>query len=247
MENDATESRDELLSRFRQRFDLENLSSEDIDLAFTHRSYAYEHDPMPDNERLEFLGDAILSSICSEYLYSNYPHAPEGELSKRRSRLVSRVLLGQRAEEMGLGALLLLGRGERRTGGGHRRSVLGSALESLIAIVYLRSSYDVTQSFVRTHVLEPLTVQIGEDEIHGDFKSALQEWSQEARGCIPVYTVVSDTGPDHAKAFYVEVEVDGERLAKGEGSRIKAAENDAARQALMAVQGREHPSGTGKG
>lgn len=234
------ESREESLKRFCREFGLSDVDQADLDLALTHRSYAFETGGSPDNERLEFLGDALLGSISSEYLYQTNPEAREGELSKKRSRLVSRSLLGRRAEEMGLGKLLLLGRGERQTGGSHRRSVLGCALEALVAIVYLRRGYAGVAKFVRDHVVGPLMEEVARDEVHGDYKSALQEWAQGAHGSVPLYHRIEETGPDHSKVFAVEVEVGGRRLAVGRGPRIKVAENNAAREALERL--RQAPS-----
>jgi ribonuclease-3 len=230
-----SETREELLERFCRSHGLENFPKEDLDAALTHRSYAFEHGAIPDNERLEFLGDALLATIASEYLYETDPEAREGELSKRRSRLVSRGLLGRRALEMGLGPLLLLGRGERATGGERRRSVLGSALEAVIAVVYLRLGFDACTRFVREQVVEPLAAAMAADALHGDYKSALQEWAQRVHASVPVYHRLSEVGPDHSKQFSVEVEVAGQRLARGHGPRIKIAENNAAREALADI------------
>jgi ribonuclease-3 len=234
--SEAAEARESLIEQFRRDFGLADLSREDVDLALTHRSYAFETGGIPDNERLEYLGDALLAAIASEHLYRVDPDAREGDLSKRRSRLVSRTLLGKRAGEMGLGPLLLLGRGERRTGGPHRRSVLGSALEALIGVIYLRRGYPEATRFVLDHVLSPLMAELAADADQGDYKSALQEWAQRVHECVPVYRRLSDHGPDHAKIFVVDVEVVGRSLGQGRGSRVKLAENDAARQALERIR-----------
>jgi ribonuclease-3 len=164
------------------------------------------------------------------------PAAAEGDLSKLRSRVVSRALLGRRAEEMGIGPLMLLGRGERQTGGARRRSVLGSALEALIGAIHLRLGPAASDRFARQCVIAPILEKIQGDEAPGDSKSALQEWSQRVHGCVPEYRRISDSGPDHAKAFAVEVSVAGRTLARGEGPRIKSAENQAARRALEAIE-----------
>lgn len=228
--------REELLKRFCRKFGLEDFPKSDLDWALTHRSYAFENGGLPDNERLEFLGDALIASIVSEFLYDENPEAREGELSKRRSHLVSRGLLGRRAQEMGLGPLLFLGRGERRSGGDRRRSVLGSALEAVVAVVYLRLGYDACKRFVLEQIVEPLTRAYPSDSAHGDYKSALQEWAQRVHGEVPVYHLIAEEGPDHSKQFSVEVEVGGRQIAKGHGPRIKVAENNAAREALEVIE-----------
>ncbi len=230
-ESDSS-SRAEALESFRRQYDLSDLPNSDLDLALTHRSRAYERALDADNERLEFLGDAILSAVASEYLYQTFPDDQEGNLSKKRGRLVSRALLGQRADELGLGPLLLLGVGEKKGGGEQRRSILGGALEALIGILYLRAGYEAAKKFVLDHVIIPLLPLLEEDSVEGDFKSALQEWTQRVHGSLPLYHRLADSGPDHDKTFWVEVEVKGERIAQGSGPRIKTAENEAARSAL---------------
>lgn len=248
MKKSPDEPREVLLDRFQREFGLETLPTGDLDLAFTHRSYAFENDTEQDNERLEFLGDALISAICSQLLFETNPDAQEGELSKRRSRLVSRDMLGRRANQMGIGPLLLLGRGERQTGGGRRRSVVGSALEALVGMVCLKQGYEETTRFVRRHIIEPLIEQTGQDKLHGDYKSALQEWAQQHYDCVPVYRRLAESGPDHAKAFTVEVAVGGRPLGAGQGTRIKQAENAAAHNALAKIKEDEtsEPSNAGK-
>jgi len=229
-------TREQLRCRFMAGHGLTALEPENLDRAFTHRSYAYEMGLSGDNERLEFLGDAFLSAVTSEYLYEHFPDAAEGTLSKHRSQLVSRTVLGRRAEEMGFGPLMLLGRGERETGGAHRRSTLGSALEALIAVLYLSLGYAPMREFIRRHVLDVLFETAPIDLVHGDFKSALQETLQRRLKKIPSYTVLAEEGPDHDKRFLVQVEVAGRVLAQASGERIKIAENEAARLALEKIE-----------
>jgi ribonuclease-3 len=207
--------------------------------ALTHRSYAYEASTDEDNERLEFLGDALISSVTSEVLYASDPEANEGALSKRRSRLISRAVLGRRAIEMGIGDIILLGRGERETGGARRRSILGSALEAIVAAVYLGLGFERANVFVREHILDHLTQPQHGERLSEDFKSDLQEWTQQYFHVIPTYVVVGEAGPDHDKRFTVRVVLNDRELADGVGRRIKSAENDAARQALQRI--RENP------
>ncbi|MCL5271562.1 MAG: ribonuclease III [bacterium] len=210
-----------------------------LDQALTHRSFAFENNLAYDNERLEFLGDAIIAAVTSEYLYTTHPEADEGRLSKLRAHLVSRQLLGRRAGEMGLGGIILLGRGERETGGGKRWSILGSALEALVAVVYLRLGYATASQFIRRSILQPLAGVVPPRGVGDDFKSALQEWAQRVCRIVPVYARVGEEGPADSKSFHVEVKVAGRLLARGSGARIKAAENDAARRALDKIKAGE--------
>lgn len=233
-------SRDELLARFRAAHGLEDLPDEDLELALSHRSYGSEA-VLPDNERLEFLGDAVIGAIASEHLYLASPDADEGELSKVRAALVSRDSLGTRAEAMGIGPLLLLGVGEARTGGARRPSVLGGALEALVGAIHLRLGHDRAREFTLAHVVLPLLAERRgtRDPHHGDFKTAIQERTQSLGLGVPSYRIVEESGPDHAKFFRVALEVQGRRLAIGEGSRIKYAQNDAARLALADLDRRD--------
>lgn len=231
--------RDLILHRFLEIHGLTALDPRDLDLALTHRSYAYEKELGYDNERLEFLGDAFIGAITSEFLYERDTHADEGLLSKRRALLVSRSLLGRRAREMELGAMLLLGRGERETGGMQRLSTLGSALEALVGIVYMRLGFSAARDFVRRHVLESLTHLNAAELAQGDFKSTLQEWAQQRYKTVPAYTLLGEEGPDHDKQFLAQVAVAGRVLAQARGSRIKTAENEAARLALEKIEAGE--------
>lgn len=230
-----------------QDYALTDLSPRDFDLALTHRSYAYEAGAREDNERLEFLGDSVIAAITSEYLFTTEPGSSEGALSKKRSRLVSRHLLGRRAQDMGLGGLLLLGRGERDTGGAQRLSTLGSALEALVGIIYLRLGFPAAREFVRRHVMEDLVRLDAVERIQSDFKSMLQEWAQQHAHTLPAYIRVGEEGPDHDKKFFVQVELAGEILARASGARVKHAENEAARLALERIaRGEIKPAGGGQ-
>lgn len=241
--SDEASARSDLLKQFKIDFDLDDVPDEKLDLALTHSSHAYERGMTRDNERLEFLGDAVIGLIAADYLYHDDAGAVEGVLTKRRARLVSRALLGKRGEEMGIGPLLLLGRGEASGGGRAKRSVLGSALESITGAVFLHRGYEGTARFVRLHIVEPLMGELRDDSLHGDYKSALQEWSQARRNCVPTYRVIEESGPAHAKKFKVEVQIDGQSLAEASGSRIQKAENEAARIALEAIRGSGDDSG----
>jgi ribonuclease-3 len=239
--NDTPDSRPAALQGFLDAHDLTGLTHEDLDLALTHRSYAYENNLRTDNERLEFLGDAIIAAVTAEYLFEADPEADEGMLSKRRARLVSRGVLGSLALEIGLGQLILLGRGERETGGARRVSTLGSALEAVVGIVYLRLGFARARGFLRRSVLDAVMESGDVSDLQEDYKSVLQEWSQQQYKCVPVYSPLAEEGPDHDKRFHVQVSVDGRVLAEGRGRRIKFAENDAARLALETTRRESQP------
>ncbi len=236
MTPDASAPREALLRDFRHAHRLETLSSDRIDLALTHTSYANENDVPDDNERLEFLGDAVLAAASSAYLFDIFEQHDEGTLSKLRAQIVSRRLMGKRAEEMGLGPLMLLGRSEGKIGTRPRRSLLGSALEALLGVIFLDLGYGAAAEFIVEKIVEPSLQEIEHNELLGDFKSDLQEWTQARSGGVPSYRLIEESGPDHKKSFSVEVSVAGRVLSRGEGSRIKLAENEAARLALSQLK-----------
>ncbi|MCE5229218.1 ribonuclease III [bacterium] len=215
---------------------LERLAPDDLDWSLTHRSFSFEAGLARDNERLEFLGDAVLSALSAEFLYEKHPDAPEGILTKRRARMVSRASMGRHAIAMGIGEIILLGQGERDTGGAHRLSVLGSALEAIIGIIFLKLGYDACREFVRRHVLEALAADRADEPAAGDYKSALQEFTQQHFKQVPVYKRLGEEGPPHERRFMVGVELEGRELARGAGARIKEAQNEAARLALDILQ-----------
>ncbi len=223
----------ETLRRFLEQFDLhaDGDALVLIDIALTHRSFAFERQLSYDNERLEFLGDAVIGLLAAEHLYRRYENAREGELSKRKGRVVSRTALGRQARAMGLDEVVCVGRGEERTGGRHRPVLVGSALEALVGAVYVAMGWDAASRFVRRHIIEPLDAIAGAEDL-ADHKSLLQELVQKHCQTVPEYRLVRESGPDHQKRFFVEVFVQGEKWGEGTGPRKKAAENDAARAAL---------------
>ncbi len=231
--------RQQAVEQFRLRFGLERLAPEDLDWSLTHRSFSFEAGLAHDNERLEFLGDALLSAVTAEYLCERRPEAREGPLSKRRAHLVSRPVLGRRALAMGLGEIILLGLGERGTGGTHRLSVLGSALEAVVGVVYLRLGWDACRQFVRLHLLSELDRDEPDEE---EWKTSLQELTQRQWKVVPVYRRLEEAGPAHERRFLVGVEVQGRELARATGRRIKEAENEAARLALAVLRAELTPS-----
>lgn len=198
--------------------------------ALTHRSYANENsDAVDDNERLEFLGDAVLDFIVGEWAFNRFPEMREGDLTKIRSSLVRNERLAVFARRLDLGSALRLGRGEKSSGGHKRDNLLGSAFEALIGALYIDSAIGEAKRFVY-----PLLEWVKEsvlDEIH-DPKSQLQEITQSLKLGMPHYRVVNTSGPDHARVFEVEVTVAGEVKGRGAGSSKSNAEHAAARDAL---------------
>ncbi|GAB4317365.1 MAG: ribonuclease III [Candidatus Sumerlaeia bacterium] len=204
---------------------------ERLDEALTHSSYAFEHNLDYNNERLEFLGDALLGFFAAVYLMRRLPEASEGEMSRRKSKMVSRNALGRCADQLGLGRVMRLGRGEEQGGGRHRHSLIGSALEAVIGAIYLADGLEAAERFVHNFIFS-LTDMILESEDLTDYKSRFQELAQKRFKCIPQYETVSESGPDHLKTFVVRVSLGDEVIAMGEGRRKKSAENQAARNAL---------------
>ncbi len=208
---------------------------EDRDLlvrALSHRSYANERGgDAADNEVLEFLGDAALGLVVSDLLCARHPDMSEGDMSKLKSYLVSAETLGRLADELGLGDFILLGKGEEKTAGREKNSILANALEALIAALYLDGGLEQASRFVLGRVEPLLGTAIAPAQPTHDFKSTLQEAVQAFGRPLPRYEVVAEDGPDHDKIFHVEVTVGRDR-ARGKGRTKKRAEQRAARQIL---------------
>lgn len=197
--------------------------------ALTHSSYANErHVDTGDNERLEFLGDSVLGFITAEYLFANHRDFPEGELTKLRAYAVCEKSLFAYAEEIGLGNYLKLGKGEERTGGRERPSVLSDAFEAVIAAIYLDGGMDEAKKFVLRFVVPYVEAK----PTFKDYKTMLQEVVQKNQGETLEYVLVSETGPDHDKCFTVEVHLNSNVLGRGIGGSKKKAEQNAAKEAL---------------
>lgn len=199
--------------------------------ALTHSSYANERRKgVVCNERMEFLGDAVLSIITAELLYNKFPDMPEGELSKLRSSLVCTAELSEFAKEIDLGEYLLLGKGEMNTGGKERPSILENAFEALIAAIYLDGGMEKAKKYVLRFLNSAL-------ETHHikfkDYKTALQEVIQKNPDETLNYVIVGESGPDHDKRFEVEVHLNSNVIGKGIGKSKKQAEQEAAREALL--------------
>jgi len=201
--------------------------------AFTHRSYVNENpDSLEDNERLEFLGDAVLDFVVGAWVYNRFPEMPEGELTKIRSAIVRNDQLALFARRLNLGGALRLGRGEFASGGRQRDGLLGSLFEALIGALYLDAGLQAVETFVQPLLEESYEFIL--DEIH-DPKSRLQEWAQSEKLGTPQYITVGSTGPDHAKVFEVEVRIQGLTYGKGQGSSKQVAARIAAQTALESL------------
>lgn len=205
-----------------------------LDLALTHDSYAHERSrpgsATVSNERLEFLGDAVLGHVVARDLYKRYPAEPEGSLSRRRAALVSREALASAARRLDVGSLLLLGKGEAASGGERRPRVLAAVFEALVGAVYLSEGFEAAADFVErehlAHADPPQTT---------DPKTELQEYAQARFKRTPAYAVTFERGPAHAKAFTVEVSVGGKVMGTGTGATKKQAQARAAAQALSTI------------
>ena len=207
-----------------------------LEEALTHKSHLQRKQDgiLKDNERLEFLGDAVLNLIVSEYLAETYPALTEGNLSQTRAHLVRQFSLAKAARRLGLGEFLRLGKGEERTQGRGKSSLLANALEAVIAAIYLDGGFIPARSFVLMVLREDLVVleQGNQFSSRQDYKSQLQEWCQRTFSEIPEYRLIKELGPDHEKVFDVEVSIQGTIQGRGTGYSKKLAEQEAAKQAL---------------
>jgi ribonuclease III len=205
-----------------------------LNQALTHKSYVHEQrEPAQHNERLEFLGDAVLGLVIGDYCYRKFAALAEGELSKLRASLVNEGNLARIARRLELGTYLLVGRGEELTGGRAKASLLADTFEAVLAAIYLDSSLgDVNQVILRCFQEDLDTVL---NAGYKDYKSELQEYTQEKFGCVPTYAVVRERGPDHKKVFEVELTIRGQLQGIGVGKSKKEAEQVAARQVLEAL------------
>lgn len=200
-----------------------------LDIAFVHKSYMNEHSDQKTehNERLEFLGDAVLELVVTEYLFKKYPDQEEGVLTNWRSALVKGKHLAEIATELDLGLYLYLSRGEERSGGRKKNYILANTLEALIGAMYLDQGYEATHRFIDSFILKRLE-EILKKGLHIDAKSHFQEVSQEVTGHTPEYRLIKDEGPDHNKMFIMGAYIGDEFIAEGKGSSKQKAEQEAA-------------------
>ena len=223
------------LSLFEEKIGVQFSNRDLLQQVFVHRSYINEHKgfALGHNERLEFLGDAVLELVVTEFLYLNYSN-PEGELTNWRSALVKGETLAKVAADLGFSEYLLLSYGEAKSGGKGKSLILANAFEALLGAMYLDKGYDVCQTFLTTTILSRLE-NVLEDRLFIDPKSRLQEFTQEKYSITPSYQVLSEEGPDHAKIFRVGVFIGTKELAQGSGSSKQTAQVAAAQEALAVV------------
>lgn len=211
--------------------------------ALTHRSYANEarHSAVADNERLEFFGDAVLGFCVGKILLDRYPACREGVLARMKAALVGEDFLATLAASLGLGRFLRLGRGEERSGGRDRKSLLANAYEALLAAVYLDGGLEPVERLVR-EAFEPHLADVASGVAGRDFKTEFQELVQTLSGVPPVYSLAATDGPPHDRRFTVKVHVGGELVGEGQGRSKKEAEQSAARRGLELLEVRRRTS-----
>lgn len=206
------------------------------DRALTHSSFTYENRlcSYENYERLEYLGDAVLKLVVSEYLYERFPDYREGELTKIRAVVVSDAKLAEVAKELDLGKYIIFGASEAKSGGAKKVSNLACAFEALLGAMYLDGKIAEVRQLMQTR-LETLVTEVDMSKTKDNYKAALQELTQADGGTLPIYRTVKETGPSHNRTFYVEVLINGEMLGYGAGKSKKEAQQSAARQALEAL------------
>jgi ribonuclease-3 len=221
---------------FAKRLSLPIRDARLIGRALTHRSYINEHpEALEDNERLEFLGDAVLDFVVGAWLYNHFPEMTEGEMTRLRAALVSTDKLGEFGAQIKIGQALRMGNGEEESGGRRRLAMLCNAFEAVVGAIYLEAGVNAVQDFLDPLLLNAV-VQIREGKGDQDPKSLLQEWVQARGLATPMYRIVSESGPDHSKYFQVEVIVGGKSAGRGEGRSKQAASKAAASEAMKRLE-----------
>lgn len=220
------------ISTFERRLGVTVKNKRFFQEAVIHRSYLNEHRgcKLPHNERLEFLGDAVLELVVTEYLFHNYDR-PEGEMTAWRAALVNGDMLAQVGKELGIEDFLLMSRGEAKDTGRARQYIVANAMEAIIGALYLDQGYVAAQDFIRSHILSHLS-DVLDQKLYADAKSFFQEKAQEHFGVTPTYRVLKEWGPDHDRHFLAGVFVGEELVAEGEGVSKQEAQRAAAKQAL---------------
>mgnify|MGYP000165044296 CR=1 FL=1 len=227
-----TEEKKKAFGDFLQRAGVTFVNEALLKTAFTHRSYLNESRIEGEhNERLEFLGDAVLELVVTDYLFTTYPTTPEGQLTAYRAALVNATMLGTIAESLGMNECLLLSKGEAKDTGRARSSILANTFEAVVGALYLDRGHEAAADFITRHVLSR-TSAVVQSGAWRDAKSSFQEFAQARYGFTPTYTVVRADGPDHDKHFVVSVSVGDITVAEGEGSSKQEAEQNAAERAL---------------
>lgn len=226
----------ELLDRVEDQIGYAFSNRELLVEALTHRSYLNEaEDVSLDNQRLEFLGDSVVGLVVARELFRQFPNAHEGQLSTMLSQLVCETALAERAQELDLGSFLLMGRGEEKSGGRLRPSLLADAFESLLGAVFLDGGLDAAERAIFRLMGEAIASCRVVEHARSDFKSRLQKLVQSSKMNAPTYRIADEDGPDHSKTFVAEVLVEGETVARGVGRSKKEAEQRAAESALVSL------------
>jgi ribonuclease-3 len=228
--------RKKTLRAFQKTAGLKFKSLDLLNVSFMHRSVSNESGCKTNNERLEFLGDAILGAVAATLLYQELGQKPEGELAKIKSVVVSEDVLSGIARVLQIDTVLLLGKGEELTGGRTKKGILADALEALIGALYLDSGYKAAFSFVSHHIRAEIG-RVLDRNYHQDYKSILQELSQRLFRTYPLYRLVKRSGPEHERLFWMEVTVNGTVYGPGMGRSKKSAEREAAKIAWEQLQG----------
>jgi ribonuclease III len=220
-------------SEFEKAIDIKFNDQEILKQAFTHRSFLNEHKSLKGkhNERLEFLGDAVLELAITNYLYNEYPEKNEGDLTSIRSALVNAQTCAEVAKELEVNDYLLLSKGEAKDTGRARQYILANAMEAIIGAIYVDSGYEKARDFILKNIA-PKTAQIVKEQLWVDAKSKFQERAQDVAGVTPSYKTTKEVGPDHDKKFTVGVFIGEKMVAEGEGDSKQDAEQSAARNAL---------------
>lgn len=221
------------LTDFERRIDYAFQRRDLLTRAITHKSYSHEarDGEVRHNETLEFLGDSVIGFVVGDLLFGQFPSLDEGALSKMKAYLVSATSLAEKARELGMGEVILLGVGEEKTGGRKKDSLLANVFEALIAAVYLDGGIEAARKLLEQSFRDDIEKIDAEDLLFQDFKTALQELAQGKGLPLPEYVVVDEVGPDHDKKFIVDVKI-GSSFARGEGSSKKEAQQQAAKHAL---------------
>ena len=211
-----------------------------LNVALTHTSYANEHknEVIHDNERLEFLGDAVLDLVVGEYLFLRFPDWPEGELTRAKASVVCKPACAECAAKFHVGDYMLLGKGEEMSGGRSRVSILGNAFEAVIGAIYLDNNYEVASRFVLGHMKKFLDL-VDRGEYDHDYKTDLQEIVQKHGDVDIHYEVVRDEGPDHDKTIWMQITVNGKPMGTGMGKNKKEAAQKAAKEAISRIHNGE--------
>jgi ribonuclease III len=228
-----TSRREQQLAELESKLGLSFVNKTLLSQAFTHSSYAHEStDKIFDNERLEFLGDAVIKLVISEYLYNKYPASQEGDMTKIRAVAISDEIFFDVAKRLKLGEYLLLGANEKRTGGAERKSNVANVFEAFIGALYLDAGLGKSRDIL-LGLLVPEIEKISKTDYMKDYKSALQEYVQKKKWGLPSYHVIKESGPKHKKMFSIEVMIKGQSHGVGQGHNKKEGEQAAAKVALL--------------